>query len=329
MKYIAIDPALPPVSAISLGSWNTFSRLLFEDLVALLRRSLDLGVNFFDVGYYWDKPHTEVIFGRAMQVIGAPRDSYLLAEKLWLWDYPQQSFADQLKAALVRLDAAYVDLVMVSRPLPDMDFDAFCEEVVDLIDAGLARAWGLTNWDPEQIRRAQALMAAKGRPSPKLIQAQYNVCRTGVVETPEFDRLFAETDIRLSAAFTLEGGILAGHLDRDRVQPSEFALGKTPVGRNIARDSGGVRDAVRDRQALLVKIAKDLSVTPAQAAIGYCLGHPGLGSTLIGVTRIADLEEDIGALAMIDHADEIRAALAPLAVDGVRNPKLFNPHNDE
>ena len=50
MKYIAIDPALPPVSAISLGSWNTFSRLLFEDLVALLRRSLDLGVNFFDVG---------------------------------------------------------------------------------------------------------------------------------------------------------------------------------------------------------------------------------------------------------------------------------------
>src|SRR5690606_31283398 len=92
MEYRSIGEDFPPVSALSLGSWNTFSRMSFEDCMTLLERSLERGINFFDVAFYWDKPHTEIIFGRAMEVLGVSRSAYMLAEKLWLWDYPQQSF---------------------------------------------------------------------------------------------------------------------------------------------------------------------------------------------------------------------------------------------
>ncbi len=328
MNYSSIGPGLQPISALSLGSWNTFSRLRFGDTVDLIRRALDLGVNFFDVGYYWDKPHTEVIFGRALQVVGAQRSDYLLAEKLWLWDYPQQSFADQLKASLVCLGLAEVDLVMVSRPLPEMDFIAFCEEVIALIDAGLARAWGVTNWQPQEVLRAHQHFWRLGKPTPRLLQLQYNLARRAVVESQGYQQVFAETDVKLCAAHTLEGGILGGHIERDRVNPSEMAAGKVPHERNIARDAGGIRDKIRDNYPQLEQIARRFGATPAQLAIAFCMGHADVATTLVGVTRLANLEENLGAIELLGKAKELRAALAPLALEQVAHPRLFSPYKE-
>lgn len=328
MQYQSIGADLPPVSLLSLGSWHTFSRMPFEESLTLVAHALDRGVNLFDVGYYWDKPHTEVIFGRVLQVLARPRDSYLLAEKLWLWNYPQQPFADQLKASLLRLGADHVDLVMVSRPLPGMDFIAFCEEVVALVDAGLARAWGVTNWEPDEIVRAHAHFSAAGRPLPRMVQLQYNLARRGVVENGAYAAAFAGTGIRLCAAHTLEGGILGGHLERDRVQPSEAAQGKVPLDRNIARDAGGIRERIRENYPRLQDVAAQFGATPAQAALAFCMGHPHIGSVLAGVTRMADLDANLAALALLPRAAELRQALLPLAVDGVGHPRLFSPQNE-
>jgi aryl-alcohol dehydrogenase-like predicted oxidoreductase len=330
MRYTDIGGGLAPVSALSLGSWNTFSRINFEENLALIGRALDLGINLFDVGYYWDKPHTELIFARVLQVLARPRDSFMVAEKLWLWDYPQQSFLDQLRGSLVRLGLDHVDLVMVSRPLPEMDFDAFCDEVVDLVDRGLARAWGVTNWDPEQIAHAQRRLGAAGRPTPRLVQLQYNLARRAIVETEGYDALFAAGDVHLCAAHTMEGGILAGHLDRDRVNPSDMAAGVVPNERNIARDAGGIREQIRANHPTLEAVARSLGATPAQVAIATVLANPGTATALIGVTRMADLEDNIGAIALAtDRREELLSAVAPLRLDAVAHPKRFNPHNDE
>lgn len=330
MRFTDIGGGLPPVSAISIGSWNTFSRITFEENLELIADALDHGVNLFDVGYYWDKPHTELIFARAHQVLARPRDSFLVAEKLWLWNYPQQSFLDQLKGSLIRLALDHVDLIMVSRPLPEMDFDAFCDEVVDLVDHGLARAWGVTNWDPDQIARAQHRLGAAGRPTPRLVQLQYNLARRGVVEQAAYEALFAAGDIHLCAAFTLEGGILAGHLGRDRVNPSEMAAGAVPNERNIARDAGGIRDRIRANHPVLEDIARRFGVTPAQVAIATVLANPATATALVGVTARGDLAEDCAAVELADtRREELLAAVAPLRIDGVAHPKLFNPHNDE
>jgi aryl-alcohol dehydrogenase-like predicted oxidoreductase len=209
-----------------------------------------------------------------------------------------------------------------------MDFGCFCDEITGLIDLGLCRAWGVTNWSAPQIRAAQGLITDPLR-RPRLVQMQYNVCRRAMVESDEFTWLFAETEIRLFPAFVLEGGILTGHLERDRVQPSEFARGKVPRERNIARDAGGIRDLVRQRHADLVRIAGELRITPAQAAIAFCLSHPATASALVGVTRIADLHENLQSLSVEADAHTLRRALEPLSVAAVQAPKLFNPYNDE
>jgi aryl-alcohol dehydrogenase-like predicted oxidoreductase len=176
----------------------------------LVRQAL-ISVSIFDVGYYWDNAH-EIIFGRILQVLAPPRDSYVLAEKMWLWDYPAQSFKDQLQQALIRLAADHVDLVMVSRPTPEIDFNSFCDEIASLVDLGMSRGWGATNWEPEHIRRACAYLGERGKAQPLLIQLQYNLARRTIVEGSEFSRLFSETDIRLCAAHTMKAVFLPATL---------------------------------------------------------------------------------------------------------------------
>jgi aryl-alcohol dehydrogenase-like predicted oxidoreductase len=326
MEYRSIGADLPPISMVSLGSWNTFSRMPFEECMTLLERSLECGVNLFDVAFYWDKPHTEVIFGRAMQAIGAARDSYLLAEKLWLWDYPQQPFERQLRHSLTRLGTDYVDLVMVSRANPGIDLIEMAEEVAALVESGLARGWGMTNWEAADILRIDAEFRRRGKPRPRLVQLQYNVARRSIVESEAFAKVFAETDVKLCAAFTLEGGILGGHLQRERVQPSEYANGKMPHERNIARDAGGIRERIRANMPAFEAAAAKLGVRPARLALAFCLSHPSLATALVGITRLDDLSENIAALDLAKRRAELLEIVRPFAIDHSAHPELFSPY---
>lgn len=328
MLYRRIDDALPPVSRLSLGSWNTFSRCDPSALEKLLARAFDQGINLLDVGYYWDKPETEEAVARALAALGRSRRDYLIAQKLWLWDYPEERFREQLSRSLHRLGHDHVDIVLVSRPTDDVALEPFVEEVVALLEAGLARAWGITNFAPGLVEEVVSLCADRGWPRPAMLQMQYNVMRRGIVEGPDFTRLFEAGAIGLCAADMLEGGILAGHLDRDRVDPPAFSEGVRPRDRNIARDAGGIREEIRRRQPRLAAIAGDFGATPAQLALAFCLSHPALATGLVGVTRIEDLDENITALELLDRAEEIRTAVADLAVAAVLPPKRFNPHND-
>ncbi len=328
MIYRSLGQGLPDISLLSMGSWNTFSRLDTSALSRLMARAFDQGVNFLDIAYYWDKPDTEDAVAAAFKALNYPRDRYVIAQKLWLWDYPKESFADQLHKSLKRQQLDHVDLVMVSRPTPDLVFETFVEEVVDLLRQGMSQGWGVTNWSPDQIRDAQQLCRLNGWPRPVLLQMQYNVMRRHLAENADHTALFQDGDIGLCAAFMLEGGILGGYLARDRVDPPDFVQGVKPVERNIARDSGGVREEIRQRQPQLAAIAADFGATAAQLSITFCVSNPFIRSGLFGVTSLTDLDDNLRAIDLLSRAAEIRTAVAALAIDGVKPPKLFNPHND-
>ena len=327
MLYRSIGPAGARVSAISLGSWNTFSRLSPDECGRLLRRAVDRGVNLFDIAFYWDKPDTERMFADAVGHAGILRGQIQIALKLWLWNYPEQTLREQASESLQRLRMADADLVMVSRPTPEVDIDAFCGEIAALVDAGVTRQWGATNWEPAQLARAREVLPPSRWPA--LVQLQYNVARRAVVESAEYDSLFADGTLKLCAAFVLEGGILAGHLDRDRVNPGEFARGVRPRERNIARDAGGVREQIRALQPALAAIARDFDASAAQLAIAFALAHPALGTALIGVTTTDNLDENLDALKLLASRDQWLPRLESLKVAGVAHPRLFDPVKHE
>ncbi|WP_268928516.1 aldo/keto reductase [Microbacterium sp. KUDC0406] len=124
------------VSELSLGSWHTYSRLSFEANVNLINHAFQRGVRFFDVAYYRDKPHTEVLFGRMLQEADFGRDDIVLGEKVWYFDYPERSLTAQLDASLRRLAVENVDLIIVEHPRPEMDVERLARDAAGAGDVG-------------------------------------------------------------------------------------------------------------------------------------------------------------------------------------------------
>jgi aryl-alcohol dehydrogenase-like predicted oxidoreductase len=309
---------------LALGSWHIFSRLDLEGSMALVKRAINLGISFFDVGDYWDHENSnEERFAEIVRRLGLSRAQYRVSVKVFTNSATPR--AELLKQSLQRLGVEEADYVICSRPSGGESLEQACEAMADLVKSGLARNLAVSLWTPEPLRRAFAYIRAQGLPEPKFLQLQYNVCRRSLVESDDYARLFRETGIGLQAADTLEGGILTGHLARDRFGPDDRAAGRWFTDRNLPRDSGRIRPAIRGKAPELAAAAKAMGVTPAQLAIAYCLLNPAIYNVLFGATRPEHLDENAGAVALAQtRGDEIRAAVQGLVVEGAAPPPLFD-----
>jgi len=309
----AFGPDGPDLTVLSIGSWNTYSRLSFEAGVELVRHALDVGIDTFDVAMYRDKPHTEVLFGRLVDVAGAQRDRIRVVGKTWFAGYPENTLATQLDESLVRLGMDYVDVILSEHPRPEMDVTKIAEEVADLVVSGKARAWGGMDWSPAQLRTAHDHLGRLGLPTPQGVQLKYSIARQAVVEGDEFVSLHRDTGISLMASDTMEGGILAGKLD---------------PGRKIGIDTGNIRDRIKALVPELEPVAAQLGCTTGQLALAFCLSNPATATVLFGATRPQHLDDAVGAWDLVSRvgADRIRELLLKYAVAGHKNDAPY-PHS--
>ncbi|PZT77582.1 MULTISPECIES: aldo/keto reductase [unclassified Streptomyces] len=300
-------------SALSLGSWHTFDRMDFADAVTMVRHALDEGVNLFDVGVYgmpgMPPVFTDVIWGSLMRATGARRDSYLASVKLWIEGFGEQGFAPQLKNAFLRTGLDHADLVILGDLRRD---DVRLEDLVDdlaaLAGAGLIRAWGVNNWSASNIRALRRIAAERGVAGPQIAQLKYSLARRSIPDGEPFAELFAD-GFTMQASDVLEGGILAG-----RVSPE----------REIGRDPGSIREAIVATVPGITALAGDLDTTPAQLAVAFTLTHPANVTTLVGASRLEQVEQNLAALDLVRRvgAEELRALVEPFWCDrGVVDPE--------
>lgn len=312
-----IGTAGPEASVLSLGSWHTYDRMDFHDGADLLRRAVDAGINLFDVGVYSGFPvdgkihhgFSDVIFGRMMEHARVPREAYLLSVKLWLEGWPRRSMTEQLDRALDRAGTGHADFAILGDiRAADLDLPALVRELAELVRDGRLGAWGVNNWSVRHLRAVHEFAVAESLPGPQTAQLKYSLCRRAVPDGEPYRRLFAETGITLEASDVLEGGILAGNAEPDRV---------------IGKDPGGVREKIRGVAGRAAQLARELDATPAQLAIAFCLTHPAITTVLFGVTRTSQLEENIGALGLLArHGNAVRDLAGSLWVDrGVVDPR--------
>ncbi|MGV3652347.1 MAG: aldo/keto reductase [Devosia sp.] len=308
----------------ALGSWHIFSRLSLEDGADLVRRALDLGIDLFDVGDYWDHAlSNEERFRDIVRYLGLGRSDYRVGIKVFTNSLESRDAL--VRQSLYRLGIEQADYVVCSRPAVGETLDDAVTAMARLVSDGLTREIAASLWAPDMLADAMDLMAARGLPRPRFLQLQYNVCRRDVVESEPYQQLFARTGILMQAADTLEGGILAGHLHRERYNPGDRDRGHWFRDRNIPRDSGGIRPAIRAKVPELEAAAARMGATPAQLAMAFCLLHPALDTLLFGATRGDHIAENLGALALaLARPDDVREAVAGLAVAGAAAPPIFD-----
>ena len=307
-----LGPGGPEVPVFALGSWNIWDRMDAPDRRALIERALNAGVAFFDVAYYNMGPHaeasrTDLLFGEALRDLGLARGDYQLCGKLWLWEYPQTGFSEQMRVSLDRIGAGRggpesFETVVVGDFMGEVNIAQVVRDVQAEIDRGSFASWGVNNWPAEALRTALDTAAREGLTPPSFAQLKYGLVRRSMAEGEFYGRWFADGVLALQASDAFEGGIL---------------VGKLAPARKIGADVGGIRERIVAAFPEVARIAQGLGATPAQLGLAFCLANPATANVLFGASRVAQLDDNLGAIALLERegADRIRELTAELWLD--------------
>jgi L-glyceraldehyde 3-phosphate reductase len=293
---------------ISLGLWQNFGDdRPVEETDAILTRAFDLGVTHFDLANNYGPPYgaAEANAGRVLGGSLAPyRDELVIATKAGydMWPGPygdggsRKYLLGSLEASLRRLQLEYVDIFYSHRFDPETPL----EETMGALDAavrqGKARYVGISSYPPEQTEAAADILAGLG--TPLLIhQPAYSLfnrwIETGLLE------VFGRRQVGCIVFMSLQQGLLT-----DRYLKGVPAGSRASRSDTLPREQ--VNDAVLDKVRALHEVARQRQQTMAQMALAWTLRDERVTSTLIGVSSLAQLEQNI---ATIEHlafsADEL------------------------
>lgn len=287
------------VSAFSLGSWLTYEFMDELEALAVIESGLSAGINFLDDARYDDRTgqaplksgYSEVIFGQLLRKGGWQRADLIIANKLWLEFYPEQSLEEELNGSLERLQMEHLDLVYCAPPPASLPLVNLLKELDNLIKTGKLRYWGVLNWTVEQLAQAHQIAVTEGLPTPCAAQLAYSLLSKSPVEDKENIAIFEANRIGIVASYTLQGGLLTGKYNRNtaalnsRFKPQEV---------ENMRQKGLLQKVEQ-----VIQIARSLDCTPSQLALAYCLKNRQVASVLFGAKSAQQVKANLRALEIL------------------------------
>ncbi len=308
MQYRRLGSSGLKVSALSFGSWVTFSKQLDVDRAAEeMKMVFDRGVNFFDNAEVYEAGRSEIIMGKAIKKLGLARNDYVISTKIfWGGEGPNDSglsrkhIVEGTRAALDRLGLEYVDLVFCHRP----DYETPIEETVramsHVIDRGWALYWGTSEWSAEQIRQAYEVALRVGLTPPTMEQPEYNMFHRDRVEV-EYAPLYRDFGLGTTIWSPLASGVLTGKYGKGITDGRLTLPGYEWLRKRYESEEGRRRIATVEN---LRPIADGLGVSLAQLAIAWTLKNPDVSTVITGASKPEQVEENMKALELSEKLDD-------------------------
>jgi aryl-alcohol dehydrogenase-like predicted oxidoreductase len=324
MRYAHVGDSGLEVSRLVLGmmSFGDHSQRDWHlDLDAarpLVRRAAEAGITAYDTADVYDRGVSEEVTGRLLGEVFGRREDYVLSTKVY---YPmsetpgdrglsRRHILASIDASLRRLGTDHVDLYYVHR----WDYETPIEETMEALDAvvraGKARYLGASSMYAWQLAKAQHVAERNGWHRFVAMQNHYHLAYRE--EEREMVPLCHDQGVGVLPYSPLARGLLTGTRTRGG-GGSTTRSGNDPAAGTLYSDADfDVVDA-------LVDVAGDLGRPPAQVALAWLLGRPGVTAPVVGVTKPHHLEDALGALDVElgpDECGRLEAAYAPHAVAG-------------
>ena len=318
MEYRRLGKSGLPVSALSFGSWVTFSTQMgVEQALETMTAAYDAGVNFFDNAEVYASGKSETIMGQALQKSGWSRDSYIVSSKV-MWGSVEdpkptqrglhrKHVFDACHDALRRLQVEYLDLYFCHRPDPIVPMEEVVRMMTELIHQGKVLYWGTSQWSAQQLSEAYGVARQYQLIPPTMEQPQYSMFHREKVEA-EFAPLYDTIGLGTTTFSPLYFGILTGKYNDGIPADSRASLpGYEWVRENIESETGQQQIAKVRR---LVPIAEGLGATMSQLAIAWCLRNPRVSTVILGASRVSQVHENLKALDVLPQlTDDVMAAI--------------------
>src|SRR6266540_2981613 len=293
MLYAQLGSSGLKVSRIALGMMSYGSQterrwhLSQDEAEPIARRAVEAGVTFFDTADTYSDGMTEEITGRLLAKLFSRRDYYVLATKVFFPMGPgpndrglsRKHVLAGIDASLRRLGTDYVDLYQIHRWDPETPIEETMEALNDVVRAGKARYIGASSMYAWQFAKAQHTAQAAGWTRFTSMQNHYNLVYRE--EEREMIPLCLDQGVGVIPWSPLARGLLTGSKER-----------------------GGRRNTVR-------AVAGERGLPPAQVALAWLLGRPGVTAPIVGATRLAHLEDAVAAVEVTLGEEEVARLEAP------------------
>ena len=305
MQYRRLGRSGLKVSELSLGSWVTYhNQVDAKAATEMLAAAMDAGINFFDIAEVYAQGRSEVVMGEAFKALKWPRLNYVVSTKFF-WGLDREGHATNRKdtlnrkylmqaidGSLARMGLDFIDLVYCHRPDPQTPIEETVWAMSDMITRGKALYWGTSEWPAADIRAAWEIAERHHLHKPVMEQPQYHLFHRKRVEE-EYARLYDDIGLGLTTWSPLASGLLTGKYRTGVPQGSRGAL------ENMAFLVKGLTDkAKNDAVAALEPIARDLGGSVAQLAIAWVNRNPRVSTVILGASKLAQLQDNLGALAL-------------------------------
>lgn len=292
------------ISPIGLGTWQWGDRMMWaygkthtdEDIRLAFQVSLEKGINWFDTAEVYGMGRSEQLLGQLLSTLAQQNAVQpLVATKFFPfpWRLTRRQFRRALQGSLRRLGLERVDLYQLHWPLPPVAAETWANALADVVEAGLVRAVGVSNYNADQMLRAHITLDRRGialasnQVSYSLLDR--NVERNGLL------KLCQERSITLIAYSPLAKGMLTGKYTPENIPPG--MRGRTYTVQYLRR----VQPLVR----LVQQLGQDHGKTAAQVALNWLICKGAV--PIPGAKNATQAEANAGALGWRLKEDEIAA----------------------
>src|SRR5215212_5275143 len=260
-----------------------------------IRDAIEKGINFFDTADMYSLGRSEEILGRALKDM-ARRDEVVIATKVFnpMGSKPNQRslsrkhVMEAIDASLKCLGMDYVDLYIIHRFDPNTPVEETVDALSAVVRAGKALYLGASSLWAWQFMKMLGLQRAEGLAPFVSMQNYVNLVYRE--EEREMLPLCRAEGIAVTPWSPLARGFLGGNRTR---QGETTVRGRTDANMDTLGLGSEQDYAVADR---VVTVAERLGCKPAQVALAWVLGLPGVTSPIVGASKPHHLDDAIGAL---------------------------------
>jgi aryl-alcohol dehydrogenase-like predicted oxidoreductase len=270
-----------------------------DESIAAIHEALDQGINWIDTAAIYGLGHSEEVVARALA--GRTNKPLVFTKCGIVWDERREpsrtiqpeSIRKEVEQSLHRLKLDVIDLYQIHWPEPDNLVEAAWTMMASLKEQGKVRHIGVSNFNVQQMRRAQAIAPIAS------LQPPYSII------SPEIEKEILpyalENNIGVIVYSPMKSGLLTGSMTRERVatMPDSDYRKRTPnfkeplLSRNL------------DLAELLAAIGRRHGRTAGETAIAWTLRHPAVTGAIVGMRSARQVDGVIGAAQFRLSAEEI------------------------
>ena len=339
MKKINLGSSDLQVTPICLGTMTFGEQVAEKEAHSILDCSLDLGVNFLDTAEMYSVPAKAETCGATESILGnwfankpGARQKVVLATKVagpsrgmpWVREgtgMTPQDILNSCDASLKRLRTDVIDLYQIHWPerhvpaFGAMYFDPTkaaietsiheqLEAMAKLVQAGKVRYIGLSNETPYGTHEFIRLAEQHGLPRVMTVQNPY--CLVNRTFDNAMDETCHRLGVSLLAYSPLGFGSLTGKYDQTGLEGAGVPMGRLAKYESV-RKQRWARPSTLEAARLYNQLARDNGMTPTQMALAFCYTRWSVASTILGVTSVVQLKEDVKAWGTELSADVLSA----------------------